>query len=533
MTADLLTLERAPFGVTPDPSMVFPSEGFAEARAAIVEALESGMGFIVVTGEVGAGKTTLLRSILADPPAHLKIGVVLNTGLGPDDLLRAVAEDLEIALPPDAGRKQIIGLIEEKLMESFAAGKTTAIFVDEAQHLSDESLELLRMLSNLETETDKLVQIALFGQAELRDRLGRPELRQLRSRVAVHRHMEPLSRAETAAYVRHRLLQAGASNPLIFEESALKVLHRASGGFPRRINLIADLALRWVVEEHRTTVDAATVRRAARRLATLEPSLSIKWAARLPALMTALAWVVLIAAIALFLSRARWSARGPADPGGTLPVAATSTRVPDEARVGALLSRFFRIAGVESPQDAARLERLHPSAVARAAGWHWIVLEPNVSLLRGIGLPTFLFLQRVDGTIVPAIVKPLSRIDSDRVRVTWGEGDEAEMRWSELAIADRPAGVLLPLDAWNGGNLVAGATGPDVRRLQQMLARIGFFDGEPTGKFGAATYRALLAFQKDRGIGEDGVAGPRTFCALYAETANAPAHVVPLATPAP
>lgn len=528
-----LTLDRAPFGVTPDPSMVFSGEGFAEARAAIVEALESGMGFIVVTGEVGAGKTTLLRSILADPPAHLKVGVVLNTGLGPDDLLRAVAEDLEITLPPDAGRKQIIGLIEEKLMESFAAGKTTAIFVDEAQHLSDESLELLRMLSNLETETDKLVQIALFGQAELRERLGRPELRQLRSRVAVHRHMEPLSRAETAAYVRHRLLQAGASNPLIFEEGALKALHRASGGFPRRINLIADLALRWGVEEHGAAVDAATVRRAARRLATLEPSSSAAWAARLPALMTALAWVVLIAAIALFLSRDRWSAGGAATPGGALPAAATSTAMPIEARVGALLGLFFRMAGVEAPQDAAGLERLQTGAAARAAGRQWIVLEPDASLLRGVGLPTFLFVQRVDGTVVPAIVKPLSRIDSDRVRVTWAEGDEAEMRWSDLSIADRPAGVLLPIDAWNGSNLVAGSTGPDVRRLQQMLARIGFFDGEPTGKFGAATYGALVAFQKDRGIGEDGIAGPRTFCALHAEGAHAPAQVVPLTIPAP
>lgn len=527
-----LTLERAPFGVTPDPSMVFSAEGFAEARAAIVEALESGMGFIVVTGEVGAGKTTLLRSILADPPAHLKIGVVLNTGLGPDDLLRAVAEDLEITLTPDAGRKAIIGLIEEKLMESFAAGKTTAIFVDEAQHLSDESLELLRMLSNLETETDKLVQIALFGQAELRERLGRPELRQLRSRVAVHRHMEPLGPTETAAYVRHRLLQAGASDPLIFEEGALKALHRASGGFPRRINLIADLALKWAVEEHKNAVDATTVRRAARRLATLEPSQSAAWAARFPAIMTALAWVVLIGAIALFLTKGPWKGAESEAPAGTRATAPTSSSAPAAPRAGTLLGVLFRMSGVTPPADAAGLEHLQPGAVARSAGRQWIPLEPSASLLRGIGLPTFLHLLRVDGSVVPAIASPVSRIDSDRVRVTWAEGEETEMRWSDLAIADRPAGVLLPLEAWSGVNLVAGATGPDVRRLQQLLAGAGFFEGEPTGRFGAATYAALVAFQKDRGIGEDGIAGPWTFCALHAEESRPPAPVLVAPMPA-
>lgn len=263
--------QHAPFDVTPDPRMVFRHARFAEAVEALQRGLDGGKGFLVFTGEVGAGKTTLLRTYLAEARPHLETAVILNSGLAADELLLAIAEDLGLACGTSPSRKAILDLIQGHVLDVFASGRRTVVFIDEAQNLDIQALELVRMLSNIETDTDKLLQLVLFGQDSLREMLARPELFQLRSRIAVHRHLRPLEEADTAAYVLHRLAEAAPRKPVTFSPAALRRLHGHARGLPRLINILAAEALRFAGESDCMIVDERHIERAVDEFADLDP----------------------------------------------------------------------------------------------------------------------------------------------------------------------------------------------------------------------------------------------------------------------
>src|SRR6188768_150788 len=264
MYASFFGLNEKPFSITPDPRYLFLSERHAEALAHLVYGVNEAGGFIQLTGEVGTGKTTVVRSLLAQAPKHAEIALILNPRMTPAEFLLAICEELGIAVPDGSENslKDLVDLLSRHLLNAHADGKRIVLVVDEAQNLAPEVLEQVRLLTNLETETQKLLQIILIGQPELRELLGRVELRQLAQRITGRYHLDPLSNDESAAYVRHRLRVAGATRE-IFSNGALREVQRLAGGAPRLINIISDRALLGAFTEDRHLVSASVVRRAA------------------------------------------------------------------------------------------------------------------------------------------------------------------------------------------------------------------------------------------------------------------------------
>ena len=254
-------LAEPPFAITPDPRFVFLGERHRDALAHLLYGIGQGGsgGFVQLTGEVGTGKTTLCRLVLGQLPADVRIALVLNPKQTPLELLESVCAELQV---PQATRRRSlktqVDALNEYLLQAYADGLRVVLMIDEAQELSRELLEQVRLLTNLETDTQKLLQIVLIGQPELRETLARPGLRQLAQRITARYHLTPLQPAETAAYLRHRLSVAGAS-AFPFEDKAVARLHALSGGVPRLLNVLGDRALVAGYVHGRQRVDARLV----------------------------------------------------------------------------------------------------------------------------------------------------------------------------------------------------------------------------------------------------------------------------------
>ncbi|MGA9026028.1 MAG: AAA family ATPase, partial [Steroidobacteraceae bacterium] len=264
MYTSFFGLSEKPFAITPDPRYLYLSERHAEALAHLLYGINESGGFIQLTGEVGTGKTTVVRTLLSRIPHHADVAVIMNPRITPVEFLLTICEELGIAVE-DADRgsvKQMVDALNRRLLTAHAEGRRVIVIVDEAQNLSADVLEQVRLLTNLETPTQKLLQIILIGQPELRDLLDRTELRQLAQRITGRYHLNPLSREETKGYVRHRLRVAGASSE-IFGASAVNEVHRLSSGIPRVINVTCDRALLGAYTREVRKVTAALVRRAA------------------------------------------------------------------------------------------------------------------------------------------------------------------------------------------------------------------------------------------------------------------------------
>ena len=265
MYTSFFGLQEKPFAITPDPRYLYLSERHAEALAHLLYGINEAGGFIQLTGEVGTGKTTIIRSLLEQLPANADVALILNPRVTPAEFLLTICEELRIPVPePGRGSvKLLMDLIGRRLLDTHARGRRVVLIVDEAQNLSAHTLEQVRLLTNLETATTKLLQIILIGQPELRDLLARPELRQLAQRITARYHLNPLSSEETAGYIKHRMRVAGATAEA-FTPASLAEVHRLSGGVPRIINVICDRALlgAFTHEDHRVSGklvrDAAT-----------------------------------------------------------------------------------------------------------------------------------------------------------------------------------------------------------------------------------------------------------------------------------
>jgi general secretion pathway protein A len=257
-------LAEKPFAITPDPRYLYLSERHAEALAHLLYGINESGGFIQLTGEVGTGKTTVVRTLLSRVPHHADVAVILNPRVTPVEFLLTICEELGVAIA-EADRnsvKQMVDALNRRLLNAHAEGRRIIVLVDEAQNLSFDVLEQVRLLTNLETPTQKLLQIILIGQPELRELLDRTDLRQLAQRITGRYHLMPLSREETKGYVRHRLRVAGATQE-IFTPGALLELHRLSSGIPRVINVACDRALLGGYTQETKKITASLVRRAA------------------------------------------------------------------------------------------------------------------------------------------------------------------------------------------------------------------------------------------------------------------------------
>src|SRR5690349_17222713 len=238
-------LNEPPFSITPDPRFVYLSERHRDALAHLLFGIGQGGGggFVQLTGEVGTGKTTLCRLLLEQLPDNVRVALVLNPRLSPVELLESIGEELGLDVAPCRGSlKRLVDALNAYLLDAYAQGLRVVLIVDEAQNLSVDALEQVRLLTNLETSTQKLLQIILLGQPELRAMLAREDMRQLAQRITARYHLMPLDANETAAYLRHRFRVAGGLHSP-FTPGAVQRVHRHSSGVPRLINVIAERAL--------------------------------------------------------------------------------------------------------------------------------------------------------------------------------------------------------------------------------------------------------------------------------------------------
>ena len=256
-------LTELPFSITPDPRYLYMSEAHREALAHLLYGIGEGGGFVQLTGEVGTGKTTLCRCLLEQLPPRVEVAFILNPKLTDVELLAAICDELRIAYPPGTtSRKVYVDALHHHLLDAHGRGHRTVLIIDEAQDLAPDVLEQIRLLTNLETTTQKLLQVILIGQPELIRILEREDLRQLAQRVTARYHLRPFVEADTRAYVAHRLDVAGAKEK-VFSDTATRAVHQASRGIPRLINAICDRALLGAFSQDERRVSAATVRRAA------------------------------------------------------------------------------------------------------------------------------------------------------------------------------------------------------------------------------------------------------------------------------
>ena len=299
MYATHFGLAQDPFSIAPDPHYLFMSERHREALAHLLYGLGGGGGFVLLSGEIGTGKTTVCRCFLEQIPAQCNVAYIFNPKLTVGELLRSVCEEFHVAIAPGASGtltvKECIDPLNAFLLRTHAAGQNNVLIIDEAQNLEAEVLEQLRLLTNLETNERKLLQIVLIGQPELKDMLRRPELEQLAQRVIARFHLDALTESETAQYIAHRLAVAGHTGALPFDRAALRRVHALSRGVPRRINLLCGRALLGAYAEGRSIVQPATVNKAAREV--FDAPGKLAW----PGKFSGARWVLPVGGLALVL----------------------------------------------------------------------------------------------------------------------------------------------------------------------------------------------------------------------------------------
>jgi len=517
MYTSFFGLNEKPFAITPDPRYLFLSERHAEALAHLAYGISEAGGFIQLTGEVGTGKTTVLRSLLQQLPPHCDVALILNPRVTDAEFLLCICDELHVQVPLEAAGsvKSLVDLLTHFLLDAHGRSRRIVLMVDEAQNLSPDVLEQVRLLTNLETATQKLLQIILIGQPELRAVLARPELRQLAQRVTGRYHLEALRRNETVSYMRHRLRVAGATRDL-FSPGAIRELHRLSDGVPRIINVIADRALlgAYTREEHRVT--GALVRRAASEVygrPVLPPWLL--WAAS----AGAAGGVVLLGFV---LWRSLPSGEQPlADTQPPPAVAATTVAEPlmpllgnqlteDPARttMDAAFSSLFSLWGAQYQTGTD-----HACEQAGVHGLSCVWQRGSLAQLKLINRPAILSLIDTDGAPHQVV---LTGLDGAGARLLIG-AREARVPVAELA--DYWFGEFLVL--WRPQNgelrpLRAGMRGDDVRWLRQGLEHLhGLPASTETGDvFDAELERLVEDFQRSRRLAVDGVAGLQTLLVL-------------------
>jgi general secretion pathway protein A len=531
-------LEDAPFRLTPDPRYLFLSKKHEDALAHLKLGLTES-GFVCITGDVGTGKTTLLRHFFANLGPDVSIAYVFNPALSRLELLQTINAEFGLPATSDS-RKTLVDLLNAHLLDLRQQGRRAVVVIDEAQALDIDVLEQLRLLSNLETPTEKLLRIILVGQPQLRALLLHPELVQLNQRITLRWHIGPLGRRETFAYVRHRLSVASHGKArAVFTGRALALVHRLSGGIPRLINMLAHRALLAAFAAERRRVTVRDVRKAHREVSAVPLPVPARRSWAMPAAVAAT-----VCAIAVGLG-ARELAVPPApilpavgvDPPGeprlanivvTEPPAVeppTTTLPPPpppDHRLRGVDATTSLQAALEAVARAWRVDP--PSAIERAAEdlphfaerrqLEHLPLTGNVAMLRLLDVPAVLELRFP--SVPDSRWAALVGLTPDHATLAI-DGAPVDV---ELAFLERywygRAHVFARDFEGLGPGLLEETRGLRVTRLQALLARTGLYDGGETGVLGPTTRSAVMAFQRSRYIEPDGQVGRLTRMVLYA-----------------
>ena len=504
-------LAEAPFSIAPDPRYLYMSQRHQEALAHLLYGVNGGGGFVLLTGEVGAGKTTVCRCLLEQIPESCDVAYIFNPKLTVTELLSTICAEFGIACPPGNNSVKVyVDCINAYLLDAHARGRHTVLVIDEAQNLSADVLEQMRLLTNLETSQRKLLQIILLGQPELAEMLARPELRQLAQRVIARYHLGPLDRQEVAAYVRHRLGVSGTQRQL-FPAALMGQLYRLSGGIPRIINVLCDRALLGAYVQSKERVDRATLKQAAREVFH-NPAAQPRSMMR--PLLAGLLLASTVLAAALYQHAAQLPAQTkakvqtePAKPVAASPVALEWPAAEPRSRSQAMAyAALFRAWGADyQGGDECRQ--------AEAAGLRCLTARGGLDELRQLNRPAVLFMQDNQGQKFYATLTGL-----DDQSATFAVGTET--RTVALgALAEQWSGhytLLWRMPSLAHKKIQQGEHGPDVEWLSKQLAQLHGNAAETTkGQvFDEAMVRQVKQFQLAQGLTPDGTVGLQTMMRL-------------------
>jgi general secretion pathway protein A len=465
-------LKEKPFSLTPDPKYLYLSPRHSEAFAHLEFGRREKGGFVVITGEVGTGKTTLARYFLSRLHEKTRTAVVLYPALTAVELLRSILADLKVESRGES-LKDHVDALHGFLLEARGRDEDVVLLIDESQDLSPEVLEQIRLLSNLETDTEKLIQIVLLGQSELNLVLAGHSLRQLAQRITARYHLSPLDPAEVAGYIEHRLKVAGGEGKVAFTPGAIRRVARRSGGIPRIINLVCDRALLAGYVSGERTISTSLVARASRE---------VEGAPRHRVPLLALTLAVGLAAVGFF-----WP------PGAPEPAPPPSPVPSPEARIDSLVLGLGKDASLEG--SLVRLQGLWGGASLERASF-----RTTLDQVRQLNLPVVLEMfhpARKDTCFLA-----LLGLDGEAAEVAWGNALQRRVPLRELdRLWTRNAVFLFP----------APATAPD-EWARLTLARLGYTEEDLAVAVGR--------FQRESDLEADGIVGSRTLLALFVRSAE-------------
>jgi general secretion pathway protein A len=542
MYASYFGLTERPFSLAPDPRYLYLSDVHREALAHLLYGLGEGGSFVQLTGEVGTGKTTVCRALLEQLPPEVDVAMIFNPRLTSLELLAAVCDELRVSYPAGTtSTRVLVDALSQALLDAHARGRRTVLIIDEAQNLRARVLEEIRLLTNLETTKEKLLQVILIGQPELAEHLGQRNLRQLAQRVTARYHLRSFTEEESQKYVMHRMEIAGQRQP-IFTKQAIRAAHRLSRGTPRLLNTICDRALLGAYATGQTKVKEAVVRRAAREV--LGARRSLRW---LTAAATAVLLVIAGTIIGLVatgglrslgawpLSRAEKTA--PLEVATPVPSTApaaerraveptlaailddpaiTADRASAFVNLYALWGLDARGAKLDTAKDAGA-ER--GCEIGRAAGLRCLARTGTWTVLRRLNLPAILDLTTPDGRKHHVV---LASLDGERATLEIGSRRvtlpiaEVERFWDGPFVMMWRSPVTGPLP------LQPGMGGRDVAWLRQRLAPDGqAVTAKPNQVYDEELRRKVAVFQQVEALVPDGIAGEETLVRLVATAPGA------------
>ena len=528
-------LAEQPFSIAVNPRYLFMSSRHRDALAHLLYGVGSGGGFILLTGEVGTGKTTLNRCLLEQLPEQTDIAIVLNPALSAIELLATVCDEFDIDYPQGTDSLKILtDALHRFLLSNHQANRRTVLMIDEAQHLDFTVLEQIRLLTNLETDEKKLLQIILTGQPELAAMLARPELRQLNQRITARFDLTPLSADETRTYIQHRLEIAGLGGGReIFSPSAVREVYQLSGGVPRLVNLLCDRAMLGAYGRQDETVSARLVREAAAEV--LGGAVKPADAARSAGM--GLTWQrVLVGIVLMGLAAGLLLTLTDGVPHiGMLARSSSTTPEPlsaaGETAVDPMPSEDSKVLHHEDSSVGSTWNLRAPDAdAAMWALWDEAGLAGDLcvaALAQGlrceetdaevwdavlaINRPAILPLRRADGFAGATVLLDIS----DNGALLWTGAAVCTVPLADLTAAWRGGSRYLwrPPDEWTGP-LTEGATGPIVTQVVSAFARLDGVPAPPLAAYTEAMVERVRAFQAEVGLEVDGVIGVRTLLAL-------------------
>ena len=532
MYLDFHGFREKPFSLTPDPRFVFLSNHHREAFAHILYGINNRAGFIVLTGEVGSGKTTVLRALLTQLDAdRYRTALIFNPRLSPAELLRSI--NREFGIPADSADSSVlVDTLNQFLLEQNADGRIIVLAIDEAQDLETSVLEQIRLISNLETDKEKLIQIVLSGQPEFLRILKKNEMRQLNQRITVRYHLEPMDFQSTVSYINHRLDVAGGRGGVIFSKWALKRIYAYSRGLPRLINAACDRALLAGYTKDTSKISSRIAKMGIKDLREDRAPYPRRRRFILVPACVVLAALVFIGAYFVWREFIRRIEEPPPIEARVEP----PPKIPSPAIMDQDLSRVMAVdLGKVSELESAR------KAFNSLAGFWNVLPVPEGGRLnefpgmeraaqdRGLRLYRFTgnlgALLRID---YPAVLE-LTMPDTPGKRFISLVGRENDHLLTEPPVTGRRSLSFNEVEKhWSGRgflfwkdplnlltNLTPETTGAAVKRLQTLLRETGFYSGPLTGIYDGDTVAAVKKFQSSTGIEEDGIAGGQTLMVLY------------------